>query len=71
MDTKTNSKKWLWLVGSARHDYTTSTWYVQGMKEKESFWSESYYYEDNLNVASGYYTPLRRTHWSVAIVVKK
>jgi hypothetical protein len=41
------------------------------MKEKESFWSESYYYEDNLNVASGYYTPLRRTHWSVAIVVKK
>ena len=45
----------LTLVGSARHDYTTSTWYVQGMKEKESFWSESYYYEDNLNVASGYY----------------
>lgn len=45
----------LTLVGSARHDYTTSTWYVQGVKEKESFWSEPYYYEDNLNVASGYY----------------
>ena len=45
----------LTLVGSARHDYTTSTWYVQGVKEKESFWSEPYYYEDDLNVASGYY----------------
>ena len=45
----------LTLVGSARHDYTTSTWYVQGMKEKESFWSEPYYYEDDLNVTSGYY----------------
>ena len=45
----------LTLVGSARHDYTTSTWYVQGVKEKESFWSETYYYEDDLNVASGYY----------------
>ena len=45
----------LTLVGSARHDYTKSTWYVQGVKEKESFWSEAYYYEDNLNVNSGYY----------------
>ena len=45
----------LTLVGSARHDYTTSTWYVQGIKEKEGFWSESYYYQDDLNVASGYY----------------
>ena len=45
----------LTLVGSARHDYTKSTWYVQGVKEKESFWSEPYYYEDDLNVASGYY----------------
>lgn len=46
----------LTLVGSARHDYTTSsTWYVQGVKEKDSFWSQPYYYEDDLNVASGYY----------------
>ncbi|MBP3849347.1 MAG: hypothetical protein J6E43_00860 [Prevotella sp.] len=45
----------LTLVGSARHDYTKSTWYVQGLKEKECFWSETYYYEDDLNVASGYY----------------
>ena len=45
----------LTLVGSARHDYTTSTCYVQGIKEKESFWSEPYYYEDDLNVSSGYY----------------
>ena len=45
----------LTFVGSARHDYTTSTWYVQGVKEKESFWSEPYYYEDDLNVTSGYY----------------
>ena len=45
----------LTLVGSARHDYTKSTWYVQGVKEKESFWSEPYYYEDDLNVTSGYY----------------
>ena len=45
----------LTLVGSARHDYTTSTWYVQGFKEKDSFWSKPYYYEDDLNVANGYY----------------
>ena len=45
----------LTFVGSARHDYTTSTWYVQGVKEKESFWSEPYYYEDDLNVTNGYY----------------
>ena len=45
----------LTFVGSARHDYTKSTWYVQGIKEKESFWSEPYYYEDDLNVTNGYY----------------
>ena len=45
----------LTLVGSARHDYTKSTWYVQAQKEKESFWSEPYYYADDLNVVSGYY----------------
>ena len=45
----------LTFVGSARHDYTKSTWYVQGVKEKESFWSEPYYYEDDLNVTNGYY----------------
>jgi len=42
-------------VGSGRHDYTASTWYVQGLKEKASFWSEPYYYADDLNVLSGYY----------------
>ena len=45
----------LTLVGSARHDYTKSTWYVQALKEKDGFWSEPYYYEDDLNVSSGYY----------------
>lgn len=45
----------LTLVGSARHDYTTSTWYVQAQKERYSFWSEPYYYADDLNVVSGYY----------------
>ena len=45
----------LTFVGSARHDYTKSTWYVQGVKEKDSFWSEPYYYEDDLNVTNGYY----------------
>ena len=45
----------LTLVGSARHDYTKSTWYVQALKEKDGFWSEPYYYEDDLNVISGYY----------------
>lgn len=62
----------LTLVGSARHDYTTSTWYVQGLKEKESFWSEPYYYEDNLNVTSGYYmtfaTPIFDTQGRLACV---
>lgn len=42
-------------VGSGRHDYTKSTWYVQGVKEKGNFWSEPYYYADDLNVLSGYY----------------
>ena len=42
-------------VGSARHDYTTSGWYVRAKEQKAGFWSDPYYYQDNPKVASGLY----------------
>ena len=34
-------------VGSARHDYTQSNWYIRAKEQKETFWSDPYYYQDN------------------------
>ena len=43
-------------VGSARHDYTKSGWYMRAKEQKEEFWSDPYYYQDNDEIGlSGLY----------------
>lgn len=42
-------------VGSARHNYMKSPWYIQAKKTGMSFWSEPYYYYDGTSM-SGHYT---------------
>ena len=43
-------------VGSARHDYTKSAWYLRAKEQKEEFWSDPYYYQDNDEIGlSGLY----------------
>ena len=42
-------------VGSARHNYHRSDWYLRAKKSNESFWSDPYYYYDGTNI-SGHYT---------------
>lgn len=43
------------LVGSARHNYFKSPWYIRAKESNKSFWSEPYYYYDGTNI-SGHYT---------------
>jgi hypothetical protein len=43
------------MVGSARHNYHKSDWYVRAKKSNESFWSDPYYYYDGTDI-SGHYT---------------
>lgn len=43
------------MVGSARHNYHKSDWYIRAKKSNESFWSDPYYYYDGTNI-SGHYT---------------
>lgn len=43
-------------VGSARHDYTKSDWYVRAKKSGGSFWSDPYYYYDGTNISGHYCT---------------
>ena len=43
------------LVGSARHNYHKSDWYVRAKRGHKSFWSAPYYYYDGTNI-SGHYT---------------
>lgn len=43
-------------VGSARHDYTKSSWYIQAEKETKGFWSEPYYYYDGTSISGHYCT---------------
>ena len=43
------------LVGSARHNYFKSPWYIRAKQSNQSFWSEPYYYYDGTNI-SGHYT---------------
>ena len=43
------------LVGSVRHNYHQSDWYVRAKKEHKSFWSAPYYYYDGTSI-SGHYT---------------
>ena len=43
-------------VGSARHDYTQSNWYIHAKEQKTEFWSDPYYYHDNDEIGiSGQY----------------
>jgi len=43
------------LVGSARHNYHKSDWYIRAKQSNESFWADPYYYYDGTNI-SGHYT---------------
>jgi hypothetical protein len=43
-------------VGSEKHDYTKSDWYVRAKKSDESFWSDPYYYYDGTNISGHYCT---------------
>ena len=59
-------------VGSARHDYTKSSWYVQAEKEMKSFWSEPYYYYDGTSISDHYCTfvqPIRLMAIALLVIV--
>ena len=43
-------------VGSARHDYTQSRWYIRAKDLKMPFWSKPYYYYDGTNISGHYCT---------------
>ena len=43
-------------VGSARHDYTQSEWYVEAKKYGDKFWSDPYYYYDGTDISGRYCT---------------
>lgn len=43
-------------VGSARHDYTKSDWYVRAKQSNDSFWSDPYYYYDGTSMSGHYAT---------------
>ena len=43
------------MVGSSRHNYHHSEWYVRAKESSESFWSDPYYYYDGTDI-SGHYT---------------
>ena len=38
------------MVGSARHDYTMSDWYIRGKDAKEGFWCDPYEYIDGTSM---------------------
>ena len=42
-------------VGSARHNYHRTEWYVRAKESKKSFWADPYYYYDGTDI-SGHYT---------------
>ena len=43
-------------VGSARHNYTKSDWYLRAKNTGKSFWSEPYYYYDGTTMSGHYCT---------------
>ena len=43
-------------IGSARHDYTKSEWYVRAQEEGMSFWSDPYYFYDGTSISGRYCT---------------
>ena len=46
-------------VGSARHNYTKSPWYVRAKDTGVCFWSEPYYYYDGTSMSGHYSTYVR------------
>ncbi len=44
------------MVGSARHDYTKSAWYIRAKQSKGCFWSDPYYYYDGTPISGHYCT---------------
>ena len=66
-----SSKYEMTQVGSARHDYTKSPWYVRAKNIKMPFWCDPYYYYDGTNI-SGHYTtyvkPIYDTNGNLACV---
>ena len=44
------------MVGSARHDYTKSSWYIRAKSSKDGFWSDPYYYYDGTEISGRYCT---------------
>jgi hypothetical protein len=58
-------------VGSARHNYTKSPWFVQAKETGASFWSEPYYYYDGTSISGHYSTfvkPLYNSKGDLACV---
>ena len=51
-------------VGSARHNYTKSPWYVRAKENSLSFWSDPYYYYDGTSM-SGYYVTFVKPLYNV------
>jgi hypothetical protein len=43
-------------VGSARHNYMKSPWFIRAQKSRASFWSEPYYYYDGTSLSGHYST---------------
>ena len=43
-------------VGSARHNYTKSPWYIKAVESGMSFWSDPYYYYDGTSMSGHYAT---------------
>jgi hypothetical protein len=43
-------------VGSARHNYFKSEWYIRAKETNTSFWSDPYYYYDGTNMSGHYCT---------------
>lgn len=46
-------------VGTARHNYTKSPWYVRAKETGGRFWSEPYYYYDGTSMSGHYSTYVR------------
>lgn len=58
-------------VGSARHNYTKSPWYILAKEGGQSFWSEPYYYYDGTSMSGHYSTfvkPIYNTKGDLACV---
>ena len=54
--TDSGNKYVMSQVGSARHDYTKSDWYVHAEEVGFSFWSDPYYYYDGTSMSGHYCT---------------